>query len=80
MAGPRLTAERRRALEMLAADRQGTSEALMLAHGLTRRMLTGLVRAGVAMQYRLPVRAGGRTVVVTHMMITAAGRCALGEG
>ena len=52
-----------------AADQRGTTEALMLAHGFPQRMLTGLVRAGLAMRYRMPLRAGGRTIEVTYVMI-----------
>ena len=55
-----------------AADQRGTTEALMLAHRFTPRMLTGLVRAGLAMRYRMPLRAGGRTIEVTCVMIAAA--------
>ena len=69
----RLSGEARRALELLV-DQRGTTEALMLAHRFTQRMLTGLVRAGLAMRYRMPLRAGGRTIEVTYVMITAAGR------
>ena len=57
-----------------AADQRGTTEALMLAHRFTQRMLTGLVRAGPAMRYRMPLRAGGRTIEVTYVMITGVGR------
>ena len=75
----RLSANARRALEMLAADQPGITESLMLAHGFTQRMLIGLVHAGLAMRYRMPLRVGGRTIQVTYVMITAAGRRALGE-
>ena len=60
-----------------AAEQRGTTEALMLAHGFTQRMLTGLVRAGLAMRYRMPLTAGGRTIEVTYVMIAAAGRMAI---
>ena len=60
-----------------AAEQRGTTEALMLAHGFPQRMLTGLVRAGPAMRYGMPLRAGGRTIEVTYVMITDAGRRAL---
>jgi hypothetical protein len=73
----RLSGNARRALEMLAADQRGITEALMLARGFTQQMLTGLIRNGLAMRYRMPLRAGARTIEVTYMMITAAGRRAL---
>jgi hypothetical protein len=37
---------RRRALELLAASRDGCAEALMLAHGFTVKQMVELVRAG----------------------------------
>src|SRR5262249_15979375 len=42
----RLSDEARRALELLVGER-GSTEALMLAHGFTDRMLRRLVRAGL---------------------------------
>jgi hypothetical protein len=41
-------ATRRRALELLAASRDGATEAIMLAHGFTMEMLVDLVRGGLA--------------------------------
>ena len=72
-----LSRNARRALEVLAAHQRGITEALMLAHGFTERMLTGLVQTGLAMRYRTPLRMGDRTIDATHMMITTAGRRAL---
>jgi hypothetical protein len=56
--------DRRRALGLLAASRDGCTEALMLAHGFTVEMLADLVRAGLATAKveRERVVAGGRTV------------------
>jgi hypothetical protein len=71
----RLGATARRALEVLANDPR--TESIMLAHGFTSRMLTDLVSSGLAMLYRAPLNVGNRTVDVTYMMITAAGRRAL---
>jgi hypothetical protein len=83
MAAPRrklrLSGEARRALELLV-DQHGTTEALMLAHGFTRRLLVGLVRARLARWYHKTVRAGGRTIEVNYMRITNAGRRALEGG
>jgi len=39
---------RRRALELLAASRDGVSEAIMIAHGFTVAQMVELVRAGLA--------------------------------
>ena len=41
-------AERRRALELLAASSDGCTEAIILAHGFTTDFLVDLVRAGLA--------------------------------
>ncbi len=60
-----LGAEQRRALQLLASSPFGVTEIIMLAHGFTRRMRAGLIRAGLA-------TARGKTV-----RITAEGRRAL---
>ncbi len=73
----RLNPIRRRALELLAGASHGASEERMFAHGFTRRMLTGLVQAGLALRYRIPLRVSGRTIQVEYMRITAAGRTAI---
>jgi len=72
-----LTPKARRALELLARASHGASAERMLAHGFTRRMLTGLVRSGLALRYGMPLRVSGRTIEVTYVMITAAGRMAI---
>ena len=41
-------ANRRRAIELLAASRDGATEAILVAHGFTVEMLVDLVRAGLA--------------------------------
>jgi len=41
-------AERRRALELLAASSDGCTEAIILAHGFTIDFLVDLIRAGLA--------------------------------
>jgi hypothetical protein len=73
----RLSGEARRALELLAGSPDGINEALLLAHGFTRQMLTGFVRAELATWHHRAVRAGGRTIEVSYMMITEAGRRAI---
>jgi hypothetical protein len=58
MTSPRLTAERRRALELLASSRHGANEALLvLGHGFSRRRLAGLVQRGLAAAEREIVNA-----------------------
>ena len=71
--------ERRRALELLAASPDGCSEAIMLAHGFTVDFLVDLIRAGLATAQTERAVAGGRSMQVTRMRITDAGRRALAE-
>jgi hypothetical protein len=82
MTSPRLDAEQRRALAMLAtAGRNGTTQALLSAHGFDASMIAGLVSHGLATITAEKVRAGGKLVAVVQVRITEAGRDALaGEG
>jgi hypothetical protein len=78
MADPRLSAERRRALALLASSRHGANEELLVhGYGFSRRMLAGFGRAGLATWHHKTVIAGGRTIEVNYRMITGAGRRAL---
>jgi hypothetical protein len=70
-------ATRRRVLELLAASRDGCTEAIMLAHGFTTDFLVELIRAGLATAKAEGVVAAGRTIEVTRVRITEAGRRAL---
>jgi hypothetical protein len=72
-----LSPKARRALELLASNPLGTTEAFMLAHGFTVTMLASLVRAGLAAAGREVVTSGGKTVAFDWIAITAAGRSAL---
>jgi hypothetical protein len=74
---PGLSADRRRALQVLAGFPDGTTEAVMLAHGFTVALLAELVREGLATAHEDRVRAGGRMMRVTRVKITEAGRQAL---
>ena len=56
--GPR--PDRRRALELLAASRDGCTEALMIAHSFTVAQMVELVRSGLASAAAERVIAGGR--------------------
>jgi capsid protein len=51
----------------------------MYAHGLSRRTLAGLVRAGLATMRREVAVAGDRPVEVVRIRIAAAGRKAVEE-
>jgi hypothetical protein len=64
-------------LELLAACRDGCSEAIMLAHGFTIAQMVELVRAGLASATTERVVAGRRTMEIARVRITEAGRRAL---
>jgi len=69
--------DRRRALELLASCRDGCTEAIMLAHGITVEMLVGLIEAGLASASAERVRAGNKAIELARVRITEAGRRAL---
>jgi hypothetical protein len=52
--------DRRRALELLAASRQGYGKAILRAHGFSIDMMVELVKAGLATTKRERTVAGGR--------------------
>jgi hypothetical protein len=60
---------------LLAGSRDGCTEAIMLAHGISVEL--ELVRAGLATAKAERVVAGGRTIEVARVRITEAGggRC-----
>jgi hypothetical protein len=65
--------EQRRALQFLAGIPFGATDAAMFANGFTRRMLDGLIRAGLITAER--EKAGGQ--LVGRVRITEARRRAL---
>jgi hypothetical protein len=69
----RLSGEARRALELLGVQ-DGITEALMLAHGFTDRMLVRLARAGLITIRHEVIKADGKTIDVGRVWITEAGR------
>jgi len=74
---PRLSAEQRRALEMLDLSQGGCSRPVWAAHGFTLAVLVSLVRDGLADMQAETLTAGGWTTEVVRIRITAAGRRAL---
>ena len=74
---PRLTAEQRRGLELLAGNPRGATKARLLADGFTVDMLADLVRDGLATAQPGTSRAGGREIRVERYRITDAGRKAI---
>jgi hypothetical protein len=78
MTGPRLTAEQRRALAMLAtAGLNGAPQALLSAHGFDASLIAELVNHGLATLTAEKVRAGEKLIAVAKARITEAGREAL---
>jgi hypothetical protein len=76
----RHSADRHRALQVLATAPDGCTEAVLLAHGFTVALLAELVRDGLAAASTDRVRAGKREMQVTRVRITDAGREALAGG
>jgi hypothetical protein len=70
--------DQRRALRLLATAPNGATEAIMLAHGFSAEMLAVLARGGLVTVEHGAMRAGRRPITVTWLMITDAGRQALG--
>jgi hypothetical protein len=71
-----LGAEQRRALQLLASSPFGASEAVMFAHGFTRRMLAGLAHTGFVTAERETVKTNRK---VGRVKITEEGRQAIQE-
>src|SRR5262249_12338007 len=71
--------DRRRALELLAASRDGCTEAMLRAHGFSTAQMVDLVRARLATAHsqRVIVGGGGRRIEAARVKITEAGRQAL---
>jgi hypothetical protein len=70
-------ATRRRALELLAASRDGATEAILVARGFSIEQIVDLVRTGLVTAKAERVVAAGR--VVARVRITEAGRRVLGK-
>jgi hypothetical protein len=66
--------DRRRALKLLASCRDGCTEALMLAHGVTVPQMVELVQAGLASAGAERMRAGKHEMEIARVRITEAGR------
>jgi hypothetical protein len=75
---PLLSAEQRRALEMLnRSPRSGCTNTFLAAHGFALTMLIGLVRDRLVEVETRTVTAPGRTTETIRFRITAAGRRAV---
>jgi hypothetical protein len=77
----RISTVQERALRVLASSLHGANgDLLVRGHGFSRRVLASLTRRGLAAREREVVMAGGKTVEVARLTITAAGRDALAAG
>jgi hypothetical protein len=74
---PYLSAEQRRALEMLNRQRSGCTKTLLVAHGFTLAMLVGLVRDGLVDVQSETFTGPGQTIEIVRLRITAAGQRAI---
>jgi hypothetical protein len=72
-----LSPRARVALELLASDPHGATEAFMHAYGFSLRTLVGLARRRLATVRSECVNAGGERVAGTRIKITDAGQKAL---
>jgi len=78
MAIPRVSAEQRRALAMLATSgRDGATRSFLVAHGFGVPMINALVNQGLATLTYEKVLFAGKLVDVAKVRITDAGRDAL---
>lgn len=75
-----MTPDRRHALQLLAERPGGCTEALMLARGVTPKIIIELVEAGLATAQTEHMHAGRCAIDVARFRITDAGRRALAEG
>jgi hypothetical protein len=73
----KLSSRAREALEFLASNPRGATEAFMHGHGFSLRTLVGLIHSRLATVQREIVIAGSERVVATRIKITDAGRKAL---
>ena len=69
-----LQPDRRRAPELLAASRDGATEAIMIARGLSVEQMVELVRDGLAAATARRIVAGKNRFEVVTLRITDAGR------
>jgi hypothetical protein len=76
---PKLDADRRRALKLLAESADGWTETLMLAYGFSAELIAALVETGLAAKCAERALAGLRPIEVNRIRITDAGRAALAE-
>jgi hypothetical protein len=74
---PALDRTRRRALTVLAGSPDGCTEAILMAHGFSLKLIAALIDAGLASAKSERMIAAGKAIAVTRVRITVAGRDAL---
>jgi hypothetical protein len=73
-----MTGDEHRALALVAdSGRNGATNAILAAHGVTTALVTSLVRGGLAIATIERVRDGSRMIEIVRVRITGAGRAAL---
>jgi len=73
-----LTRDEHRALALVPdSGRNGTTNAILAAHGFTAAMVTSLVREGFVTAIIEQVRAGTRMIEIVRVRTTAAGQRAI---
>jgi hypothetical protein len=74
----RFSRQRRRALKKLAGTPRGLTERLLIAHGFSVEMLSGLVQANLATVVTEPMKEPRGVInMIERIRITDAGRRAL---
>lgn len=74
---PKLSADHRRALELLAGNANGRTGSLLLAYRVTPTLLAELIPDGLASADTECMMAGGKAVEVRRFRVTPARRAAL---
>lgn len=74
-----MTPDEHQALRRLAGVPRGVAKSLMHAHGFTHEVIAGLVLTGLATVVPEIARIGESTIEVELVMITDAGRKAIGD-
>ncbi len=78
MPAPRLSAEARRALQMLAGSPTHCTASRPLAQGFMPELITGLIKGKLATAELKPMKARAKLIQVRQIRISDAGRMAAG--
>jgi hypothetical protein len=74
-----MTADERRLLELLAGSADGTTDALLTAHGFKLDVLISIVSAEFATAQPERTFAAGKPIGISRVRITETGRLALAD-